>query len=75
MLNFPMIVYSDMFEIIPTYFFVTLLISLFVLYITAPEPKIVIKYPDVNKEKSDLYIDDNNVCYRYKREEVACDKI
>jgi hypothetical protein len=58
--------------IIPIYVFAAVFITLFILYITAPAPKIIVKLPSVDDEESSLYIDDNNVCYKYKREEVKC---
>lgn len=61
-----------MFEIIPEYFYITLFISFLVLYLVAPEPKIVVKYPDIQNAESTLYVDDNNVCYRYKKKEITC---
>ncbi len=59
-------------EIIPIYFFSSLFISFLIIYLLSPMPKIIVKYPDPTKIKSDLYIDDNGVCYKYKRIKVDC---
>ena len=59
-------------DIIPIYFFFSLFISFMVLYITAPMPKIIVKYPDPANKMSDMYVDDKGVCYRYKTEEISC---
>ena len=56
-------------KIIPIYFITSVLMTLFVLYFIQPEPIIIIKHPSPYKEISDVYIDDNDVCYRYYREE------
>ena len=63
-----------MFKIIPFYFVLSLFIGFLILYLLFPEPQIIIKNPSVNDELSELYVDDNKVCYRYKREEVECPK-
>jgi hypothetical protein len=59
-------------SIIPIYFFLALSITFMVLYIITPLPKVIVKHPDPKNLKSDLYIDDNGVCYRYKRKEIKC---
>ena len=66
--------YSIMIEIIPFYFLLSFFISFSILYILTPLNNIIIKEPIVDDTVSKLYIDDNNVCYRYKRQEVACNK-
>lgn len=61
-----------MFKIIPLYFILALFIGILILYIISPEPYIIVKNPDPNDELSDKYIDENNVCYRYRRQKVSC---
>ena len=53
------------------YFIISMFITMFFLYIISPNPEIIIKYPSPENEISDVYIDDNNVCYRYHRKEVS----
>ena len=59
-------------NIIPIYFFTSFFISFFFIYLLSPLPKIIVKHPDPQKLYSDMYIDENNVCYKYKRVEVKC---
>ena len=59
-------------EILVVYFLLAILCSFIVLYIISPEPKIIVKYPKVTDNVSGLYVDDNDVCYRYHREEIKC---
>lgn len=61
-----------MIEIIPFYLIISMFIAFTVLYIWSPSAKIIIKEPTVDQNISKLYVDDNNVCYRYKRTEVKC---
>ena len=57
-------------EIINTYFFITLLIGFYYIYISSDEPKIIIKNDKHNRNnknnKSDKKIHDfiDDVCYR-----------
>jgi hypothetical protein len=62
-------------QIIPLYFFFGMFITIFILYVNAEPPKIIIKEPTIDEPISALYIDDNNVCYKYKREQVSCSEI
>lgn len=57
-------------KIIPIYFITAMFITMFVLFLTQPYPNIIIKYPSPEDEISDVYIDDNDVCYRYYRREI-----
>jgi len=57
-------------EILYIYLFVSIFVSFIILYMLHPKQKIIIKYPSIDDPISDLYIDDNNVCYRYHRKEL-----
>lgn len=59
-------------ELILSYFFTTLIICFILLYILYPEPEIIVrvKNPTINEKVSGLYIDDNNLCYKYHRKEI-----
>lgn len=59
-------------EIKLTIFFATVAITFFILYLINPKPEIIIRYPKVTEELSRLYVDDKNVCYRYKTKEITC---
>ena len=52
------------------YFLLGMLATIYILYYFSPEPEVLIKYPDISQDVSDVYIDDQDVCYRYHREEV-----
>lgn len=57
-------------NLLPSYFLASLFLTMLILYLVYPEPKIVVKYPSPEDDISDVYVDDNDVCYRYKRQEV-----
>jgi hypothetical protein len=40
---------------------ITILIGIFIMYTNAPKPEIILKMPN----ESNIYIDNNNVCYKY----------
>lgn len=50
------------------YMLLSMLATVFVLYVFMSNKEIVIKQPKLNNpgELSDLYMDDNKVCYRYR---------
>jgi len=60
-----------MFEIFPLYLILSLLATFLLLFMIYPKQKKVMRYPNINDPISDLYIDENNVCYRYHREEYT----
>jgi hypothetical protein len=62
-------------QIILMYFLLSIVVTFMILYLCSPKPQIILKYPNHEKPLSDLYIDDKNVCYRYKTKEVSCDFI
>jgi hypothetical protein len=37
-----------------------------------PKPEIIIKYPKVEDEMSNMYVDDQGINYRYKTKEITC---
>jgi hypothetical protein len=61
-------------EIIPIYFLLSFLISLLILYFNNPNPQIIVRKinPKIDDNISHLYVDENNVCYRYHRHEIPC---
>jgi hypothetical protein len=46
-------------KIIIEYLLTTIFVTFLVLYITSPMPRVILKYPKLNKDISD--VDDNNV--------------
>lgn len=57
-------------KLLPIYFISAMFITMFILYLLSPVPEIIIKYPSPDHEVSDVYVDDNHVCYRYHRREI-----
>ena len=54
------------------YFLVSFGIGVFLSYLWAPEPQIVIQYPTPENAGKITYQDDAGVCYRYKAVETSC---
>ena len=42
---------------------ISIIIGVGIIYILAPSPEILLKYPN----NTNIYIDTNNVCYKYKK--------
>jgi len=59
-------------EILPQYFLLSMLIAYIILYLTYPNPQIILKYPTIDNDVSDTYIDANNVCYKYHKKQIPC---
>lgn len=55
-------------------FFISLTIGLFFVYVTAPKPNIIFKYPTVKSSNKIKYIDEKNTCYKYVPKQVNCKK-
>jgi len=45
---------------------VTIIIGISIMYIFNPKPEVILKMPN----ESNIYIDNNNVCYKYAKEYV-----
>tara|TARA_B110000858_G_scaffold94668_1_gene109104 strand:- start:26 stop:289 length:264 start_codon:yes stop_codon:yes gene_type:complete len=56
----------------PYYFFISLVIGLFFAYIFTPTPEVIIRYPTPENAGKIIYQDTNDICYKYKAEEVQC---
>ncbi len=54
------------------YIFLGLFLGFFIVYITAPKPKIVLKYPTLDNIQNTTYIDENGLCYKYYAREIPC---
>lgn len=48
------------------------LLGLFIIHLTTPPPKIVIKYPTIDNIEHTTYVDENGQCYRYIAKEIKC---
>ena len=42
---------------------ISIIIGIGIIYILAPKPEIILKYPN----EQNIYIDENNVCYKYSK--------
>ena len=42
------------------------------VYITAPEPRIVFKHPTPENVQNNVYNEDEDTCYKYEVDEVKC---
>jgi len=56
----------------PFAFFMALGIGLLYTYLTTPYPKIVYKFPTPYNAGKITYVDESNVCYKYKANKVQC---
>ena len=58
--------------ILPKPFFIALFVGFLMVYITAPEPKIVYKHPNPDNVDKNVYNLDEDTCYKYEVDEVTC---
>ena len=54
------------------YFMLSFSIGLFISYITAPQPEIVLKFPSPTNAGKVIYKDKAGQCYAYKAETADC---
>ena len=54
------------------YIILGLALGFFIIYLTTPAPKIILKYPTIENISNTTYIDENGQCYKYYAQEVAC---
>ncbi len=54
-------------KFIPKYFLLSMLITVLILYLFYPDPRIIIKYPNPHDKISLTYIDDTGKKYKYHR--------
>lgn len=57
----------------PLAFFIALFVGIFIVYLSVPEPKIIIKYPTPENVDKNIYKDGSDTCYKYQANEVDCD--
>lgn len=53
-------------------FLISLTIGLLITYLLIPTPKVITRYPNLDNIDNITYKDDNDVCYKYKKEEILC---
>ena len=49
-----------------------LFVGFFLVYVTSPAPKIILKYPTLDNINSTTYVDEAGKCYRYYAKETSC---
>lgn len=53
-------------------FLISLTIGLLITYLFIPTPTVITRYPNLDNLGQITYKDDNDVCYKYKKEEITC---
>jgi hypothetical protein len=61
-----------MFKIRPLYFFAAFSIGLFMCYIMAPAPEVVVKFPSPYNAGRVVYKDKADTCFKYNASKVSC---
>lgn len=56
----------------PTYFLISFAIGILFVYILAPKPEVIFKFPTPYNAGSVLYKDKNDTCYVYKSNKEEC---
>lgn len=56
----------------PLPFLISLAIGLLYVYLTTPYPQIVYKYPTPYNAGKITYVDDADVCYKYRVDKTQC---
>lgn len=59
-------------KIIKIYFFISLLISFMIIYITEPEAHIIIKNKLSKRDGNIKFLDNDGNCYNYKKKNIMC---
>ena len=53
-------------------FGLSLFVGLFLVYVTSPKPRIILKYPNLKNVNNLNFVDENNNCVKFSPKEVAC---
>jgi hypothetical protein len=59
-------------QIDPLWFFVSLAVGFLAVYVMAPKPQIVVKFPSPQNAGKIVYKDNSNTCFVYKADSVSC---
>lgn len=54
------------------FIFLGLCIGFFLVYITSPAPKVILKYPTIDNIQNTTFVDEGGKCYKYFAIEVSC---
>ena len=55
-------------------FIISLAVGLFFVYITNPDPKVIVVYPTPNNIDKIQYVDKADNCFSYEKQKVTCPK-
>lgn len=55
------------------YVILGLFLGIMIVYVTNSPPKVVFKYPTIDNIVNTTFVDEQNRCYRYYAQEVACE--
>ena len=53
-------------------FALSLFVGLFLVYVTSPKPRIILKYPNLKNVDNLNFVDENNNCVKLSAKEVDC---
>lgn len=53
-------------------FIIAFTIGILFVYLSAPKPRIIIKYPTPYNADKIVYKNENDICYKYKVSEIKC---
>jgi len=53
-------------------FIIAFAIGMLFVYLSAPKPRIIIKYPTPYNADKIVYKNENDICYKYKVNETKC---
>ena len=56
----------------PVFFLAALVVGLIYTYITAPKPRIIVRYPTPENAGKIIYHDDADACYTYNVQSTSC---
>lgn len=54
------------------YILLGLFLGFFIIYVTTPQPKVVLKYPTIENIQNTTYVDNAGNCFKYYAKEVPC---
>jgi hypothetical protein len=54
------------------YIVLGLFLGFFIIYVTTPPPRVVLKYPTIENIQNTTYVDENGQCYKYYAVEIPC---
>lgn len=59
-------------KIIVVYVLLGLLLGFLIIYLTTPDPQVILKYPTIENINSTTYVDEKGQCYKYYTKQIQC---